>query len=246
MAGEGHADWIGGVAFHPSGSSLATASGDGTVKVWDFATSACSQTLTGHGGPVWSVAWHDTGAFLLSGCVDHVARVFDVAQGVPVATLRGHVDSINAVGWIPYSNLALTCSGDKTCSTWDARTGLCAQTFYGHLNAINGIVPSPDGHTLASVDADGVCRLWDIRMVAEKASWSVGPHPLNAVAFDRSSGVLALGSDDGTIKVVDTNNESAEVKVLSGHTDAVQSLAFDPFNKWLVSSSSDGTFRYWA
>lgn len=33
MCGEGHKDWVAGVDFHPSGTSLASGSGDATVKV---------------------------------------------------------------------------------------------------------------------------------------------------------------------------------------------------------------------
>jgi WD40 repeat protein len=33
MCGEGHRDWVAGVDFHPSGTSLASGSGDATVKV---------------------------------------------------------------------------------------------------------------------------------------------------------------------------------------------------------------------
>lgn len=36
MSGEGHRDWISGVAFHPHGTMLATSAGDNTVKLWDF------------------------------------------------------------------------------------------------------------------------------------------------------------------------------------------------------------------
>lgn len=36
MSGEGHRDWVSGVAFHPHGTMLATSSGDNTVKIWDF------------------------------------------------------------------------------------------------------------------------------------------------------------------------------------------------------------------
>lgn len=36
MSGEGHRDWVSGVAFHPHGTMLATSAGDNTVKIWDF------------------------------------------------------------------------------------------------------------------------------------------------------------------------------------------------------------------
>jgi len=36
MSGEGHNDWISDVAFHPLGTHLTTASGDCTIKLWDF------------------------------------------------------------------------------------------------------------------------------------------------------------------------------------------------------------------
>ena len=37
-----------GADFHPQGTQLATASGDGTIKVWDFATATCKATFSDH------------------------------------------------------------------------------------------------------------------------------------------------------------------------------------------------------
>ena len=70
MSGEGHKDWICGVDFHPSGSHLATSSGDKSVKIWDFANSCCTATFLEHKQPVWAVKFHDTGDFLLSASMD--------------------------------------------------------------------------------------------------------------------------------------------------------------------------------
>jgi len=68
MSAEGHQDWIGGVAFSPKGNILATCSGDGCVKVWDFMNAKCSMTYPEHGQPVWAVDFHYSGEFLLSCC----------------------------------------------------------------------------------------------------------------------------------------------------------------------------------
>ena len=83
LSGEGHTDWVGGVAFHPCGHFLASASGDATVKVWDLAKPArgCVATLAEHTAAVWSAAWHDGGEVVASAGLDHTVRVWDAARG---------------------------------------------------------------------------------------------------------------------------------------------------------------------
>lgn len=103
MCGEGHIDWIGGVDFHPRGNLLSTASGDGTVKLWDFASASCAHTFTEHGQPVWKVAFHDTGDFLLSCSMDHTIKMWDLNTLKSRFSYRDHVDSVNSIHWMPYS-----------------------------------------------------------------------------------------------------------------------------------------------
>jgi WD40 repeat protein len=176
LSGEGHADWVSSVAFHPSGARLSTACGDGTVKLWDFATQSCTHTFTAHPtGPCWSASWHCAGNVILTTGQDHTARLWDVTRavsaeptsGMPqsraLAALRGHVDSVNCGAWLPFCSVAVTGSGDKTVSLWDPRTGQAVQTLYGHTNAIRGLSSSRCGTTLVSCDADGGVILWDLR-----------------------------------------------------------------------------------
>lgn len=71
-----------------------------------------------------------------------------------------------------------------------------------------------------------------------------GKYSLNGIALDPSSEIGFFASDDCNIKVIDLKNFSF-VSDLKGHEDAVLDLAFDPFNKQIISCSSDKTFRTW-
>lgn len=248
MSGDGHKDWVAGCDFHPRGSMLATASGDSTVKLWDFMNACCAATLTDHTQAVWGVAFHDEGDFLASCSMDHTARVWDINTLKCRQTLRSHVDSVNSVAFQPYSNNLCTASGDKTVSLWDIRSGRCIQTFYGHRNAVMSVAFNPAGDTIVSGDADGVVKLWDVRMVGERYQIATANerHPVNEAQFDRSGKVIGVASDSGLVKVYNVEgSEEHELGSLEGHDGAVQCLRFDPRGQYLISGSSDASFRLW-
>ena len=88
----GHEDRVFSVAFSPDGQTLASGSGDSTIRLWDLRQPAAAPTvLRGHEHWVLSVAFSPDGQTLASGSADNTIRLWDLRQPAVVPTeLHGH------------------------------------------------------------------------------------------------------------------------------------------------------------
>ena len=75
---EEHTDAVFSVAFHPDGHTLASASQDNTIMLWDANTGELLKILKGHLDDVRSVAFHPDGHTLASASEDGTIRLWDV------------------------------------------------------------------------------------------------------------------------------------------------------------------------
>ncbi len=66
------------VAFSPDGKTIALASREGTVQLWDAVSGQHLASLEGHSSAVTAVAFSPDGRTLVSGSVDHTVRLWNV------------------------------------------------------------------------------------------------------------------------------------------------------------------------
>jgi WD40 repeat protein len=79
------------VAWSPDGSKLATASYDGTEKVWQAGNGLELMTLRGHQAPVPSVAWSPDGKKLASAGADDIAQVYAIDRAQLLRLVRSRI-----------------------------------------------------------------------------------------------------------------------------------------------------------
>ncbi|KHG39122.1 WD-40 repeat-containing serine/threonine protein kinase, partial [Aphanizomenon flos-aquae 2012/KM1/D3] len=100
---KGHSSSVNSVAYSPDGQTLASASVDKTIKLWNVKTGNLLQTLEGHSSPVNSVAYSPDGQILASATVDNTntIKLWNVKTGNLLQTLTGHSDWVSSVAYSP-------------------------------------------------------------------------------------------------------------------------------------------------
>ena len=72
----GHKARVTRVVFHPFYTQVATSSEDASIKIWDYETGECEQTLREHTGMVNYVNFHPTGENLVSCAKDMTIKLW--------------------------------------------------------------------------------------------------------------------------------------------------------------------------
>ncbi|OJJ42442.1 hypothetical protein ASPZODRAFT_76754, partial [Penicilliopsis zonata CBS 506.65] len=157
---DGHEDYLDDITFSPDGKTMASASHDGTIRVWDTVTDEKTLTLRGHIGAVFAVTYSPNGKTLASASSDHTVRLWDTATGEEVSRLEGHGGSVNSVAYAPDGKQIISGSDDGTVRVWDAHTGKVVKTLEVHEKTVSSVTFSPDGQTIASAALDRTIQLW--------------------------------------------------------------------------------------
>jgi WD40 repeat protein/DNA-binding SARP family transcriptional activator len=244
-----HGDLVFDATFSPDGTRIATASREGTAKVWDAATGEELLTLPRHTSIVLAVAFSPDGTRLATASPDYMARVWDLSSGKELFRLIDPADMVHGMGDVAFSpdgTRLATASEIGTAKVWDASSGEVLLTLSGHNVLVVDVGFSPDGTRLSTLSADGTVRVWDsssgeelLTLADRQVDWAgLG------VAFSPDGTSLAMVRPDGTLKVRDVLS-GEEILSLAGLSGLGVDVAFSPDGTRLVASDTSGSVKVW-
>ncbi|KAA3661453.1 MAG: helix-turn-helix domain-containing protein [Chloroflexi bacterium] len=155
------------VSYSPDGSRLATASSDGTAKVWDAETGEELLLLAGHTVGLHSLAYSPNGSMIATSSdnTENTVKVWDAETGAEIYTLQVE-DRAWALAFSPDSQLLAAGGGGGFANLWDLNSGTELYALPSQLGTIGTILFTPDGKQFIT-SGGGNTRLWDVETGAE-------------------------------------------------------------------------------
>jgi len=246
------------IAFTRDGNTLATASGNGTIGLWQFSTSSLLRGVAAHSEPnsftTVSLVFSFDGRTLVTGAgnnASNAVRIWDVATGTQLRSLDGLSNQVASVAYSPNGKTVAIGTYSGAIKLWDTTTSEIRELI-GHRSWVKSMAFTSDGQTLVSGSFDNTVRVWDTSTGKSRESvTNRGPsdvtesiNQINAIALSSNDRVIASGGGDGIIRLWDVAT-GKELRSLSGHTSRVKSLAFHPHGKLLASGAEDSTVKLW-
>jgi serine/threonine protein kinase len=193
----GPTDNISGVAVSPDGQSIAAASADKMVWLWQRepgqpVSAAC---MKGHTAAVTGVAFV-TADSLVSSSQDGTVRQWDLKTGKVKGVLQAPVGPISALA---FAGKRIAVAGRDGLALRQP-TAAAFQKLLGHDGAVLCCALSADGRLLASGGADRTVRVWRAEDGLALASYPGHDRGVRSVAFSPAGDALYSGGEDGTIR----------------------------------------------
>ncbi|KAI0313139.1 WD40 repeat-like protein [Amylostereum chailletii] len=190
---------------------VATASDDGTVRVWEGGDEGSKEPVAVFelGCPVTSVAWSADGANLYAGALDNDIHILDLRKQAQSGVLTGHTDTPSSLSLSPNGHFLLSPSFSSQTLIHDVRPFSASPT---RIHRVLAGAPAGFEHSLL------------------RGAWSK----------EDGGRRVAVGGADRTVTIWDVESAKILYK-LPGHKGTVTSVDFHPKEPIILTGSKDGT-----
>ena len=165
---KGHRSTSAAVSFSSDGKRMASASFDGTARIWDTETWDELQVVqnpdvASERGDrrVYDVAFSPDGSLLALASAESNVIIWDVENGTHLQTLKGHAIAVWSVAFSPNGRTLVSASTDGTIRLWNTATWRSLLTLRppAYISP-QSISFSPDGRRILASNGSGDALIW--------------------------------------------------------------------------------------
>ena len=202
------------IRFSPDGNSIASVSSDGRITLWDVQTGLCMYAFDTHINMPLPICFSPDGKLVACASNDNMIKIWDTKMGICTRRLIGHSNKVPSVCFSADGAFIISGSYDQTIKIWDNGTGNCIKTLVGHTDTVSSACFSADGTIVASLSVK-IIKLWDSRTGDCIHTLTNDADGVRSICFSPKETLLAVGLDDGAIKLWDIGVAQQALKDLN-------------------------------
>jgi len=248
----GHKQWVTSIQWEPlhlgDGTSrrIASASKDGSVRIWDCVLGQCLRALTSHTASVTCLRWGGSG-LIYSASQDRTIKVWRAKDGVLCRTLQGHGHWVNVLALNTDYVMRTGAFDPKDAKVVHDSTEIPAEEMKVlSEKRYNQVLKVVGEEMLVSGSDDFTMFLWKPESEKQSLARMTGHQQLvNDVKFSPDARLVASASFDKSIRVW-CGKTGRFLAVFRGHVQAVYQVSWAADSRLLVSGSADSTLKLWS